>query len=179
MINALYWSYMSINLYTDSKKLETYNRLHLSMLILLFTFYLYIGVSFWSFITVLLLSIIIGIVFEVVPFIRSSSGDTKMIAISSLYVCLVTSVKPILIPILLFVVFRIVSALFSVSFVVLGMFYISINSRYKMKLKEGVNLGVMAYRVFFIKNNGVLKISSEIPATIAIIVSTLIITFIF
>lgn len=179
MINALYWSYMSINFLTDSKKLETYNRLHFLMLVLLFVFFLYNGLSVWSFITVLFWAIIIGVIFEVVPFMRSSSGDTKMLAISSLYVCLVTSLKPIFIPIFLFLIFRIVSALFTVSFVVLIMIYININSRYKIKLSEGVDIGILAYRVKFKKSKGISKVSTEIPATIAVIFTILIITYIF
>ena len=179
MINTLYWVYMLMNLYTDSKKLETYNRLHFFMLIFLFMCYLYNALDVFSFLKILFIAITIGIIFEILPFVKSSSGDTKMIAISSLYIFLVTPLKPFIIPIILFSVFRLISALFSVSFIVIGMIYININSRYKTQLEEGVNFGVMAYRGTFKRINGVLNISTETPATIAIIISTFIITFIY
>lgn len=174
MIFLTYIVYMSINLYTDTKKLETYNRLHAVGWIFISIYLFYIGMSLTDYLIVFLFSLILGLSLEKIPFMRIGSGDTKMIIVSSLFLIALTPIKEIYIPLILIFFYKIVQFLIIGT---IGFGYLMYSLFRKDKLTQKINIG--NYKFSFTFEGRIPVISYQVPATGGITLGAILTIFIF
>ena len=77
-------TYMTINLYTDFRKLETYNTLHFIFLVIGIGISTYNGILLHS-LALALVTLAISLVREHVPIFKLSAGDSKMLTVLAFY----------------------------------------------------------------------------------------------
>lgn len=171
----IYIFYMIINLITDSKKLETYNRLHLIAFFLILGFLFLNGYSILTCFVVILSSLIIGLLFENISIMKIGSGDTKMIIVSSLFILILTPIKPWIIPILLIFFYKFIVTIIVGTFVTVKLIYSKFR---KNNIVQGTfELG--KYRITITPNGRFPSIAYQIPATGGIAGATILLTMIF
>jgi hypothetical protein len=166
---------MIINFITDSKRLETYNRLHL-LAWGIFSFYsYYLGISWKDYFIVLSFSLLLGLILERVSFMRIGSGDTKMIVVSSIFLLAVTQIKAVFIPFFLFILYKIILLIIIGTFTLAFLFYSrkSINDK-----RRDIVIG--NYKITIIFSHKFLPtISYQVPATGGIAIATTLLIFLF
>lgn len=171
----IYIFYMIINLITDSKKLETYNRLHLTAFIFALVILFTKGHLFIEVLIVIAISLGIGLLLERTPIMKIGSGDTKMMVVSSIYLLILTPIKPMFIPILLFVCYKIIISIIVGTFSIGYLLYSkNITNNSKQEIIEIGN-----YKIRIRRDNFLPNIAYQIPATGGILSATILLIFIF
>ena len=175
---ALYILYMSVNIYTDSKYMETYNRWHLIFLVTFSCIYIYLGGGWFDLIATILSTLIMGLIFENIKAVQIGAGDTKMLIVSAIFLLLTTNLKIVFIAIFAILLMKVYLLIFTVTFVAFALLY------YKYVKQENIGEGSFRYLTYKITitkmaNEKFPKVNLSVPATGGILLSTMTLLFIF
>lgn len=164
---------MLVNLYTDSKKMETYNRVHLIALIILSIEFFYRAGLISDYFIVILTALVVGIMAENTPHLKIAPGDTKMLVTSSIFLAITTNLKMIFIPIFTLILMKLVIVvIFNVT---LGSFVILYNRYMRANKSSEYKLNIGQYKIFisFEERKILPYIHTSIPATGVILLSVI------
>lgn len=169
---------MLINIYTDSKYMETYNRWHLIFLITFSSLYTYLGGEWFNLLLTILLTLFIGLIVENIKAIQIGAGDTKMLIVSSVFLLLTTNLKSVFIAFLSILLMKIYLLIFTVTFVAFVLLY------YKFVKQKNIgedSFRFLAYKITIIQmaNKKLPAVNLNVPATGGILLSTITLTYFF
>lgn len=168
---------MAVNLYTDSRYMETFNLWHLFTLIVLSTLYLYLDGDWKKLLLTIFLTLLIGLVIENVKAIRISPGDTKMFIVSAVFLLLTTNLKTVFVAILPFFIMKVYLALFIVTFVVFVLLY---DKLVKNTIKGEGSFRFLSYQITIkMAEKKLPKVNLNIPATGGILISVITLLLVF
>lgn len=177
LVIILYMVYMAINLYTDSKRLETYNRLHLIVGLVLTVIYFMQDNSITRYIIIVCFTLVLGIIAENLKLTKISPGDTKMLMVSGVFLGITTSIKGWVLPIILIVGLKMITSLFVVTFgFVLLMYHFSMNRQNQKEYSFKVGNYLVEIRP---RKKRLPTLRMSIPATGGVMLITIILYSIF
>lgn len=178
LIFILYIIYMLVNLYTDSKYMETYNRWHLAFLIILSSLYVLNHGSFPQLLITIFLSLLAGLLVENIRAIRIGPGDTKMLIVSAVFLLTVTNLKVLFIVLFSVLLMKVYLLLFAVTFVVMALIYHKVVKHDK---KGEGTFRFYAYSVTIkqMANQKLPTLNLSVPATGGILLSSITLYFLF
>ena len=169
---------MSINFYTDSKSLETYNRIHLLFLTIFSVIYLVFIGSYSKLLITIVLTLGICLVVESIKVISIGPGDSKMIIVSSIFLLITTKLKMTFIILFSILIMKLYIVLITVTFVAVALLYYKVVKREKIGERS---FRCYAYTVTInqMANRMLPTINLSVPATGGILLSTLTLLVIF
>lgn len=175
----LYYPYMLINLLTDSKKTETYNRLHLLLLVILLPHSIKLSGIVVPFLLIVI-TLITGLILEKLPFLKIGSGDTKMVVVSTLFI--LTTIEYthyfelFLIPFFIYLFMVFINQLISVSLLICFLLY---SKTSRKDYGNNTDFGFLKYRIKINKTTTKTTVTTVIPATFGIIISVSVLQLLF
>lgn len=165
--------YMLINLYTDSRTKETYNRLHL-FVFSIFTLVSYVNnEEIVAYLYTILMMLFIGLIAEKSKMFRMGAGDTKMLIISALFLLIVTPIKYVYVSILIFIFYKMLFALTIGTLCTLILLY---DRFIQQKKQEKYTYEFGQYQFDWSLKKTVPVLSVSVPATGGILFATILLT---